>query len=40
MVTSSTLVFAFGIQGGSTGCVNGTPTGGDGKTNSMHGGEI
>jgi hypothetical protein len=40
MVTSSTLVLDFGIHGGSTGCKYGIPIGGDGKTNSIHGGEI
>lgn len=40
MVTSSTFVFTLGIHGGSTGCKYGMPTGGDGRTNSMQGGDI
>ena len=39
-VTSSTFVLARGIHGGSTICKNGMPIGGDGKTNSIQGGEI
>ena len=40
IATSSTLVLALGIQGGSTVCKYGIPIGGDGNVKSIHGGEI
>ena len=40
IATSSTLVLALGIHGGSTVCKYGIPIGGDGNVKSIHGGEI